>query len=148
MKLDIVTKWKKTLPGVLEEVVLVHKCTLSPKSASFCQAFLETKKHTFTIVSLLEIETSQWYPIHSLVNRIGGHIFASHTFEMSNLQTWSKGFECSIESGLQVLLQTYIQMSTGWLGIQWWKELSKGYMKDGGMIIILKIETYKGVNIE
>ena len=44
-----------------------------------------------------------------------------------------KGYECSLEAGLQVLLQTYIQMRTGWLGIQWWNELTKAYMELGGI---------------
>ena len=45
-----------------------------------------------------------------------------------------KGYECSLEAGLQVLLQTYIQMRTGWLGIQWWNELTKAYMELGGTV--------------
>ena len=44
-----------------------------------------------------------------------------------------KGYECSLEAGLQVLLQTYIQMRTGWLGTHWWIELTKPYMEDGGI---------------
>ena len=43
-----------------------------------------------------------------------------------------KGYECSLEACLQVLLQTYIQMRTGWLGMHWLRDLTKGYKEDGG----------------
>ena len=44
----------------------------------------------------------------------------------------SKGYECCLEAGLQTLIQVYIQMRTGWIGLQFWRELVKAYMEDGG----------------
>ena len=45
----------------------------------------------------------------------------------------SKGYECCLEAGLQTLIQVYIQMRTGWVGLQFWRELVKAYMEDGGI---------------
>ena len=53
-----------------------------------------------------------------------------------------KGYECSLEACLQVLLQTYIQMRTGWLGMHWLRDLTKGYKEDGGTRNCLKNEIF------
>ena len=48
-----------------------------------------------------------------------------------------KGYECSLEAGFQTLLQVYIQLQTGWAALQFWRDLVKAYMEDGGMILLL-----------
>ena len=50
---------------------------------------------------------------------------------------YCKGYECSVEAGLQTLLQVYIQMRTGWVGLQFWRELVKAYMVDGGTELLI-----------
>ena len=48
----------------------------------------------------------------------------------------AKGYECFLEAGFQTLLQTYIQMRTGW---PWFRKLSKGYFLGDG---ISKVTNY------
>ena len=56
----------------------------------------------------------------------------------------SKGYECCLEAGLQTLIQVYIQMRTGWIGLQFWRELVKAYMEDRGTFTSLVYQPHSG----
>ena len=44
----------------------------------------------------------------------------------------SKGYEVALEASLQTLIMTYVNMRTGWMSLNVFKDLTKAYMQGGG----------------
>ena len=46
----------------------------------------------------------------------------------------AKGYEVAVEASLQTLIMTYVHMTTGWMSLNVFKDLTKAYMQEGGTI--------------
>ena len=44
----------------------------------------------------------------------------------------AKSYEVALEAGLQTLIMTYVHMTTGWMSLNVFKDLTKAYMQGGG----------------
>ena len=44
----------------------------------------------------------------------------------------AKSYEVALEAGLQTLIMTYVHMTTGWMSLNVFKDLTKAYMQEGG----------------
>ena len=44
----------------------------------------------------------------------------------------AKGYEVALEASLQTLIMTYVNMRTGWMSLNVFKDLTKAYMQGEG----------------
>ena len=44
----------------------------------------------------------------------------------------AKSYEVALEASLQTLIMTYVHMTTGWMSLNVFKDLTKAYMQEGG----------------
>ena len=54
----------------------------------------------------------------------------------------AKGYEVAVEASLQTLIMTYVHMTTGWMSLNVFKDLTKAYMQGGGTKCLIDFLLY------